>query len=174
MWKLIEGKVPILLLAGHNFSHIRDGNRKINDAGTGVVVEEICARTGAWGMVATALQLDHNWHEESLFRQKAKQIITSERIKTVIDIHGWGEDRDEEIIFIYNQTFDKFYGKMLDGLPRRPFINSHGRTFGQSMDKVGFPVLEIEIRKDLRVKSEDNKKYEEMINLLQGLVGKLI
>jgi len=163
MWQIIEGKVPVLLVAGHNAPHLRNGQIKKRDWGTGNMVSYLCEKTGAFGIITTEIQLDPNFYEEAEFRNKVIELISHKAIKLVIDIHGRRADYPYLIEFFINKYFDQ---KLLTG---EMMYNSQMRNQKLLINALKVPGVEVEIRKDGRTWGTENfgkviEKLEKIIN----------
>lgn len=53
LWKIIEGNLPVLLVASHNYPHLRKGLVKPKDIGTGDLVKVLCNKYNCWGIIST-------------------------------------------------------------------------------------------------------------------------
>lgn len=172
-WKIIEGEIPVLLVAPHNFPHIRNGTRKLRDAGTGLLVEKLCVKTGAWGIISIAIQKDPNWYVDSAFREKLKNIISSNEIKVVIDIHGRRLSWPTLIDAYPNKNFKREFGiKILRNFKVRHFKDDDQLTIIEDLDNLKISGVEIEIRQDGRIKG--SKLYNDVINNLRQLINNLL
>lgn len=165
MWEVIEGKIPILLVAGHNAPHLRNGIIKKRDWGTGDMVKLLCEKTGAMGIVATQIQTDHNFHEEAPLRSEIQKIIMERQIEMVIDFHGRRKDYPFLIEFFANKQFDS---SILSG---EPIFMAGVRNQKLLINSLEVPAVEVEIRRDGR--TWGTEEFEEVIKKLEKLIGYL-
>lgn len=154
-YQIIEGNKPVLVIAGHNFNHGRDGKIKLADIGTGDIVRNLCQKYNLYGLVSTRSQLDPNWYRLSSFREKVKDIIKSKNIKLIIDIHGKSLSSQNLIELKGNFKFKEMYSVDVNN-----FIDNQQQTLAEELDNI-IPVLQIEIREDGRVNTIDNSKFLE-------------
>lgn len=169
-WKIIKGSMPILLVAAHNYPHLRKNKIKPRDIGTGSLVKALCNDYGCWGMITTKVQADPNWYLSSSFREKIKEIINQYEIKMVIDIHGRKKDSPELIELYPNNAFRKTYSELLKDKVVNEFVNNEQITLAEDLDKIGLPSVEVEIRKDGRLptnKQNYNYVYEKLSSFLR-------
>lgn len=156
---LISGNKPILLLAAHNYPHIRNGVTKAADIGTGGLVQKYCDKYGFWGLVATSVQDDPNWYQNSEFRRKAKEIIKNNNIKCVLDIHGSDISSEHLLELLPNNNFLSQYKDLTHGQTVKPFKNNIQLTIAEDLDLLDIPCLELEVRKDGRVLGINEDSY---------------
>jgi len=170
-WKIIKGERPLLVVAGHNFPQIRLGKIKPGDMGTGEIAEVLCAKTKTWGIISTRVQLDPNWYHKSVFRQEIKELIRSENLTTVLDIHG-KKDGDNLIELYPNNTFRQLYNGKLKGWIIKDFIENNQLTISEDLDSQQVACAELEIRRDGR--GENSPAYEEVLKTISNLVGEIL
>ena len=69
-YKVIQGKIPILLSAPHGVKQVRNKKIKWEDAMTGGIVEYLCDTINAFGIIRTCnLNDDPNYNNDSLSLQ---------------------------------------------------------------------------------------------------------
>lgn len=101
-FKIINGKVPILLSAPHAVKQNRNGVEKEADGMTGAIVEYLCQKTGTNGIIRNYnLGDDPNFENEGYglkYKNAMLKCINEKQIKCVIDVHacknGYGFDVD--------------------------------------------------------------------------------
>ena len=167
-FQIIEGKNPILIIAGHNFNHGRDGKIKLADLGTGDIVRNLCQKYNFYGLVSTRNQLDPNWYANSSFRQKVKEIIKNKNIILVVDVHGKSLSSQNLIELKGNLKF-----KEKCSITVNNFINNNQQTLAEELDSV-IPVLQIEIREDGRIDTIDRAKFAEAQKTIINLIDKIV
>lgn len=172
-WKIIKGENLILLVASHNRPHNREGVIKPADIGTGLLVEDLCVQTKAWGMVSETVQEDPNWYKDSKFRNKLENIVDTNGIKAVIDIHGRKHSWQHLLDAYPNNSFRRRFGvQVLRDFAIQPFKDNDQLTITEDLDSVNIPGVEIEIRKDGRIKGTG--LYDEVVNTLKQLIDSLL
>ena len=91
-FKLIPGKLPILLSAPHAVNQTRDGKIKFADKMTGSMVELLCKETGAYGIIRTYNMQDDpsadNTGHGLLYKKAILELMERKPIRCLIDLHG--------------------------------------------------------------------------------------
>ena len=111
--KVIKGSIPVLLSAPHAYSHRRPSltmSYKWGEEFTDRVVEEICVRTGAWGVIQNEeTSFDPNWQKikDNPYKSAVADIVSKEQIKKFVDIHGLSEEYDYDLGIYYPSKFFK-------------------------------------------------------------------
>lgn len=167
-YQIIEGGIKVLLAAGHNFNHGRNGKIKLADLGTGKIVRKLCVKYKCWGIISTREQMDPNWYSESPFREKIRQIVKKEQINLIIDFHGSSMANEKLVYLRGNKKFKESY--KIESLD---FINNEQTTLGEEWDRI-VPTIEVEIREDGRISTIDENKYIEAQKLVEDLLIKLM
>ena len=172
--KVIKGSIPILLSAPHVYSHKRPSltmSYKWGEEYTDRVVEEICIRTGAWGIIQNEeTSFDPNWHKvkDNPYKSVVADIVSKEGIKKFVDIHGLSEEYDYDLGIYYPSKFFKSIALAKDisialdkGKLRGMnicifrFPDDLQETLGEYVaDKLRVPSVQIEIARYIR---EDEK-----------------
>lgn len=171
-WREIFGVTKVLLVASHNYPHVRGASLKLADVGTGEVVESLCKKFGCWGLISTKIQSDPNWYVDSPFREMAKEIIDTRQIEIVLDIHGRNLDCENLIEFFPNDSFGK--KKCFEGLVVKEFVDDEQLTLIEDLDNHGISGVEVEIRKDGRVIMIDEDNYYEVQRILSEVLSELV
>jgi hypothetical protein len=167
-WIIIKGGTSILIVAGHNFPHVRKSRIKIADSGTGMLATLLCERLNAFGIVSTEIQKDPNWYIRSPFRIEVKNLIEKYSIKTVIDLHARRPSWPREIDFYPNDSFQELYKQTLKDLSIRTFKNDEQLTLSEDLDRTRTPSLEIEIRSNMLIKNSLN--YDKIVSLIEKVI----
>lgn len=168
-WQIIEGKNPVLLVAGHNLRHLRQGKIKVADMQTGRLVRTLCEKYGFWGIVSTRVIQDPNWYTNSPFREKVKELTNEKSIDLVIDVHGSRIGASNLIKLRGNSRFVDVYEKKLKNWKLYGFIDNEQITLAEELDRV-LPVIEIEIREDGRLPTIDEKNYLEASQKMEEII----
>ncbi len=171
-WEIIQGKKPILLVASHNYSHIRDEKLKLGDIGTGNIVRILCKNLDCFGVLTTKIMDDPNWYTNSNFRNEVKQIIKDSKIKVVLDVHGRKQDSDDLIELYPNETFKSGYEDQLREYLVKKLLDNDQLTLTEDLDNEKIPGVEIEIRKDGRL-SSNKEQFSAVIQKLSSLITNL-
>ena len=169
-WKIVGGLNHVLIIASHNFPHIRKDKIKKRDTATGAVVENLCAETQSWGIISTSTQKDPNWYVYSPFRLKIKKLIYELDIKVIYDIHGRKINSPKLVEYLPNVPFSILFGNLLQKLPTKAFKKNSTLTFSEDLERMSVPALEIEIRKDARI--IDSYEYKLAIDQIKDIINK--
>jgi hypothetical protein len=88
------GEIPILLSAPHGAAHTRDGKVKEEDEFTAAIVQLLAEYTGAYALFSQRKSnTDPNRQNDAPYKRTLEQIIRSNQIEFVMDIHGANESR---------------------------------------------------------------------------------
>ncbi len=160
LWRIIQGEIPIILVASHNQNHVRGGNLKLADIGTGDIVEDLCQKTGCWGIMSIEVQDDPNWYVQSPFREKVKKLILDNNLSFVCDIHGRKASAEYLTEYFPNHTFQKDSKVLLNGKQISHFKDNDQLTLVEDLDSLNIAGVEVEIRKDGRERRGEQSAYE--------------
>lgn len=172
--KIIKGSIPVLLSAPHVYPHKRPSltmSYKKGESCTDKVVEEICVRTGAWGVIQSEeTTFDPNWHrlKDNPYKQAIADIVSKENISKFIDIHGLADEYEYDLGIYYPTKFIKSIrlatdiAKVVDKEKLRGmnicifrFPKDLRHTLGEYVaDKLRVPSVQLEIARYIR---EDEK-----------------
>ena len=91
----VPGGVPVLLSASHGAVHTRLSNLKQEDEYTTGFARLIAEKTDAHVIhTRRKLDTDPNWNPDVPYKRLLKQVVETEAIRFVLDIHGCAEHRD--------------------------------------------------------------------------------
>ena len=100
-FKIIEGCIPILLSAPHAVRQCRNGVIKPADQLTGPIVEFLCKKTGAYGIIRTFNKGDDPNFDKTgyglLYKKQIVKLINKNGLQCVFDIHGCSGKHDFNI-----------------------------------------------------------------------------
>lgn len=185
-FKIIQGRIPILLSAPHAVNQYRNGAIKGADLLTGAIAEYLCEITGTNGIIRTCnFKDDPNFENEgvSLEYKKAILRIVKERgVPILIDIHGcknnhgfdielgtnYGKNtnQDETYIDICRGEFSKIGKVVIDNR----FKASGSATISNYINKnSGIQCIQIEIASGFR---NDSNKLLELLNGFERIIDK--
>ena len=188
VFKIIKGSNPILLSAPHAFSHRRPSltlSYKLAEEWTDDIVKEICANTGAWGIVLVdETDCDPNYYplKSNEYKREVANIVKEEKIKKFLDIHGLSDEHDFDIGIYYPSRFFNSIAlaeSVSKGISKGSlrgisscilrFEDSDQETLGEFVaSKLRVPSIQIEIARYIREKQLlRNSFIENMSNLLR-------
>ncbi len=167
-FQIIEGKKNILVVAGHNFEHGRQGKIKFAEWGTGDIARNLCDKFGIIGLISTKEQMDPNWYVDSPFREEIRQLILKNKIKLVVDIHGSGMQNEELVYWRGNKRFKENYA-----IEVRDFLKNEQITLAEELDEK-VAVVEVEIREDGRIPTIDEENFKMAQQIIIDLMNKLL
>ncbi len=185
--RIIKGNIPVLLSAPHVYSHRRPSltaSYKWGEKFTEEIVDGICVRTGAWGVIQSCeTSFDPNWHKlkENPYKSVINDIVEKEKINKFIDIHGLNDEYDYDFGIYYPSKFlksislSKEIAKVLNQGKLRGsnicifrLVDDFQETLGEyCANKLRIPSVQIEIARYIR---EDEKLKNEVIKNLSSFL----
>lgn len=89
--KIIEGQAPVLLTAEHATEHIRGGEAKEADWGTGGLMSVLATDHGTFGIAPLGMQTgDANHEGDHQIKRESGLIIVQKGMKIALSLHGIG------------------------------------------------------------------------------------
>ncbi|NMC09298.1 hypothetical protein GYA44_03165 [Candidatus Microgenomates bacterium] len=110
-YKVIQGKISLLLSAPHVYAHRRPRLNMAYKQGeplTDAIVEEVCRNIECFGIYSSKdIDYDPNFHKEkdNPYKQEIVEIVKTEKIKFVADIHGLSDEHLYDIGIYYPTKF---------------------------------------------------------------------
>jgi hypothetical protein len=110
-YKIIKGTIPVLVSAPHVYCHRRPSltlSYKLGEPWTDNIVEEICANTGAWGILhCCETDYDPNYQKlkKNPYKQEIANIIEREKIKKFVDIHGLSDEHEYDVGIYFPERY---------------------------------------------------------------------
>lgn len=96
--KVIKGNNKIIISAPHSVMHVREGSVRFRETKTGVIVRTLANKCDVYGIYKTKNESnDANWDKECIYKRKIEEIVETEKIKALIDIHGMAAHRKQDI-----------------------------------------------------------------------------
>jgi len=111
--KVIKGKIPVLLLAGHAHTHRRPNlmqSYKLAEPWTDYLAQNVASSTGAHALILeTEVDYDPNLHklEKNPFKQAIVELFKNNEIKYVFDLHGLNDKHQFDIGAFYLSHYYK-------------------------------------------------------------------
>jgi hypothetical protein len=171
-FKIIQGSNPVLLSAPHVYAHRRPSltlSYKGAEPWTDVLVEEICANTGCWGIILqNEAKFDPNYYplSDNEYKRELAGLVKENKIVKFLDIHGLSDEHNTDVNIFYPSRFLKSISLANDiaaGLDRGNlrginthilrFEDGHGETLGEFVaSKLRVPSVQIELARYIREK----------------------
>lgn len=133
-FKIIDGQLPILLSAPHAVRQNRNNHIKVADTLTGPIVEFLCKKTGANGIIRTSnLQDDPNFENVGYGLEYKKAILKLAEQKSIVcmlDIHGCSSNYPFDIDIGTNNGVNTHY------------INSYLNTIYEKLASIGHTTID--------------------------------
>lgn len=96
--KIFEGKVPILISAPHSVEQLRNGKKKLSEPRTAAIVQYLTEHTNCYGAFKTMnFSDDANYDEKNYYKDALIDLVKSESIKLLIDLHIMNNQREHHI-----------------------------------------------------------------------------
>jgi hypothetical protein len=111
--KIIEGKIPVLILAGHAHTHRRPnlmGNYKLAEPWTDYIARNVAKSSGAHAIyLNTEVDYDPNVHsiEENPFKQAVAEFCSNHKVDYIFDLHGLNDKHQFDIGVFYGNRYAK-------------------------------------------------------------------
>ncbi len=173
-FRIIKGTIPVLVSAPHVFAHRRPSltmSYKTGEQWTDSIVEEICANTGAWGILLTSeSEYDPNYHciDINEYKNSVRNLIVDNKIKKFVDIHGLSDEHDYDLAVYYPSKFTNSI-KLAEDICRSVdvcdlqginlcvlrFLDNEQETLGEFVaSKLRVPSIQMEIARYIREKQK--------------------
>ena len=185
-YKYKEGTIPILISAPHTVKQWRNNQYKSADVYTGALVKTLNETTGAHIIYKTTTNGDENYTtEETDYRKKIKDIVESNNIRVVLDLHGMTLEKESDIdigtgntynINLLNQNY--IYSSIINSLnslnhtTNKYFIGGGPYTISTYVSqKIGIPSVQLEINRKFRDTDSENFTYivEQLSKMIKNI-----
>ncbi|MDX1608485.1 MAG: hypothetical protein R3251_04740 [Candidatus Spechtbacterales bacterium] len=185
--KIIEGKTPVLVSAPHavairkketDRTYIRMAEKRADK-----IVEEICARNGAWGILTTADGVLDGWqkHVYKDYKDFVKKLVKDKGIELVIDVHGAKKTRpfymDYDFMIPDKHPNDIYVEKLLKRTFAQHFPPEElSHKFYRKIKGSGKKTLTFYVRKHLKIPAvqlEINKALKEEVETFEKVIKML-
>lgn len=186
----IEGGIPILVTAPHATNHFRKNKLKRYETLTACIAAILHAKTGCSSLYTNSVsKIDPNYYDESPFKEKIERIIKKNKIKFLIDLHGTGEEKSEDIYPGIGNNKEFLFGnnELLNLLNKTAvqynislgdldiFSASKQMTVTKfAAKKLGISSLQLEINKRLRKPDSNPEKFEILTKFLSKYISLIL
>lgn len=181
----LKGKNPILITCPHATVHIRKEKRKIMEIYTAAIGTILYSLLNCHCLYTNSIQaIDPNYYDHCDFKEKMKKIISDNKIKFVVDIHGTGSKRkhdvypgigkEKEFLLENNKLLENLYLRAKDNNISVGSLNTFAAVKQMTVTKfaarkLGIPAMQIEINQKLRIPNE-NGKFKRVVKFLHGFL----
>jgi len=94
----IPGDLPVLVTAPHASVHKRMGKLKRQEFYTGALSVMLHTLTGCHALYTNRLmESDPNYYDDSPFKTKLSELVMTNDVKCLIDLHGTGAEREHDV-----------------------------------------------------------------------------
>lgn len=187
--RVLPGDVPIILSSPHAVKHPRDGQLKRADTFTGPLALQLAelSRTSALVYARTSDE-DPNYDVDGPYKQQLIRLIQSTSARFVLDIHGLGQWRSEEIalgtargqtlgsqqeilsVLLHELTKAQFTNLLVDDPIR--FSASRPTTITSFVwRELGIPALQLEVHKKYRSANYAPDDYLKLLYTLRDAIN---
>ena len=183
----LKGSAPILISAPHSSVHQRMGKLKRQEYYTGALTALLNSICGCHAIYTNRMmELDPNYYDESPYKKKLADIVQSNNIKFILDLHGTGPERehgiypgtgvDNEFLLGNTDLIDKLESSAsiqkvsVGGLDVFPAAKQMTVTkYGAKV--LGLPSMQLEINRMLREPEKNPQEFMKLIKFLKGYIG---
>lgn len=185
----VRGNIPILVTAPHATAHVRLGKLKRQEFYTGALAVLLHSLTGCHVLYTDRLSAaDPNYTDDSPFKRKLSEIAVKDKFEFLIDLHGTGSGRSEDIFpgVGTDGEFLRARRSALDGL--RLSAVSKDITLGSpdvfpasrqmtvtrfAATKLDVPSMQLEINQSLRQPDVAPERFVILVNFLTDFIRSL-
>ncbi len=178
----ITGDVPLIVTAPHASVHKRMGKLKRQEFYTGALSTMLHSLTGCHALYTNRLmEVDPNFYDDSPFKTRLSEIVKTNDIKCLIDLHGTGSEKEYGIYpgVGVNKEFLLEHNNFLDELERAVALNEISiggldvfpaakqmTVIKYAASELGVPAIQLEINRRLR---EPQKRPDDFMKLVKFL-----
>ena len=190
-FRIYKGTIPILLSAPHAVVQYRNATLKEADEYTGGIVEYLCKRTGAWGIIREWYAKDdpnyNSGPRSGTYRDKVVELIKQNDIYLLLDIHGYSKRNHKDIAskkivvgtgfgsninsdYNLNENFIDIFGdELIFDKPFPATLNNNVSRYAHN--KTGISAYQCELERSCRISGNDRidmlDKFISFINDVQ-------
>ena len=185
----IKGDIPVLVTSPHSSVHKRLGKLKRQEFYTAALSVMLHSLTGCHVLYTNRLmESDPNYYDDSPFKKRFSQIVRSNDIKSLIDIHGTGSQKrfdiypgvgvKKEFLLGYENYLADFWkianaSKIsIGGLDVFPAAKQMTVT-KYAARKLKIPSIQLEINRKLREPEKNPGNFIKLAKFLKGIIDEL-
>ena len=185
----IKGDIPLAVTAPHSSVHKRMGKLKRQEFYTAALSVMLHCLTGCHVLYTNRLmESDPNYYDDSQFKVRLKSIVEQNDIKFLLDLHGTGPDRENDIYpgVGVNKEFLLGHKNYLDELEHAASLNqvsvggldvfpaAKQMTVTKYVARtLGVPSIQIEINRKLREPEKNPEEFMKLAKFLKGSIDSL-
>ncbi|GJM15669.1 MAG: hypothetical protein DHS20C13_09960 [Thermodesulfobacteriota bacterium] len=185
----IRGDLPILVSAPHASVHERMGKLKRQEFYTGALSVLMHALTGCHTLYTNRLmKSDPNYNDDSPYKAKLTEIVKTNEIKFLIDLHGTGSEREHDIYpgVGISKEFLLSNDNFMDGLESEAALNDISvggldifpaakqmTVTKYAARELGVPSIQLEINRRLRQPEKTPQEFIKLVKFLRDFIEKL-
>ena len=185
----VPGTGGILVSAPHATNHIRLKKYKIFERYTAAVAVLMHSVLDTSSVYTNSVSMtDPNYYDESEFKRSLAEIAGVKKLDFVLDIHGTGEEREEDIYpgvgdsgefllgkdqiidFLYKSADE--YGLKCGSLGKFPAAKQQTVTKYCALN-LGVPSMQLEINRKYRMPEKHPENFITLINFLKNFLSKI-
>ncbi len=181
----LVGNNPILITCPHATVHIRKGKRKIMEIYTAAIGTILHSVLDCHCLYTNKVQdIDPNYYDECEFKERMEKVVSKNKIRFVMDLHGTGSKRKYDIYPGIGTDMEFLLGnkKVLENLYLR--AKSNDISIGSlkvfpavkqmtvtkfAAKKLDIPAMQIEVNQKLRIPN-DKGDFERLIKFFNGFL----
>ena len=184
----LEGDVPVLVTCPHSTAHTRMGKLKRHEFYTGALGTIAHSALGCHCLYANREQeTDPNYYDDCDFKTVVGKILAEKEIRLVVDLHGTGNERPEDLFpgvgkereFLLGNPdiLDMFYvsAKEHGIVAGNPGVFPAARQMTVAKfaaTQFSVPAIQIEISDRLRMPQTREEEFRKLLKFLPGFIGK--
>jgi gamma-glutamylcyclotransferase (GGCT)/AIG2-like uncharacterized protein YtfP len=185
----IKGSIPVLVTAPHATAHVRMGKLKRQEFYTGALAVLLHSVTGCHALYTDRLSpVDPNYSDESPFKEKLAEIVERSGLEFLIDLHGTGSYRPEDIFpgTGGNREFLNERRSALDEIMRAAESNvislgspdvfpasSQMTVTRFAATRLDLPSMQLEINRNLRQPERAPADFVRLVGFLRDFIERL-
>ncbi|WP_346838411.1 hypothetical protein [Microbulbifer sp. SAOS-129_SWC] len=184
-FKVVPGRIPVILTAPHATRPLREGNRRFSDGGgTAALALSVAELTGAYVIYTTHEgPSDPNYYDDNAFKRQLGRLIAEVRPRYVLDIHGSHPFRPYDIDLgtmggrsllgqqaLLRDLIASLEREGLQNISYNYFGAAKNRTITKFAAGLGVPAIQVEVNTNYLSPSEGNIQAQHFSQLAQALV----
>lgn len=183
----LEGEIPVLVTCPHSTVHVRMGKPKRHEFYTAALGTILHSALGCHCLYANRRQeTDPNYSDDCGFKDSVGKILSERKIELVVDLHGTGNERHEDLFPGVGEDGEFLLGKadILDGFyasAEKRGIRAGGPDVfpaARQMTVAKFaarrfsvPAVQVEISDRMRMPKVREERFRNLVGFLLDFIG---